>query len=40
MTQAPKKVVEAGGSARDVKQLASHSSLSMTQCDIEGDSDA
>jgi integrase/recombinase XerD len=40
ITRAAKKVVEAGGSLRDVQQLAGHSSLSMTQRYIEGDSDA
>jgi integrase/recombinase XerD len=33
-------VVEAGCRLRDVQQLAGHSSLSMTQRYIEGDSDA
>jgi integrase/recombinase XerD len=33
-------VVEAGGSLRDVQQLAGHASLSMTHRYIEGDSDA
>ncbi|MDH3605278.1 MAG: tyrosine-type recombinase/integrase [Candidatus Tectomicrobia bacterium] len=40
ITRAAKKVVEAGGSLRDVQQLAGHTSLSMTQRYIEGDSDA
>jgi integrase/recombinase XerD len=40
ITRAAKKVAEAGGSLRDVQQLAGHSSLSMTQRYIEGDSDA
>jgi integrase/recombinase XerC len=40
ITRATKKVVEAGGSLRDVQQLAGHASLSMTQHYIEGDSDA
>jgi integrase/recombinase XerC len=40
ITRAAKKVVEAGGSLRDVQQLAGHASLSMTQRYIEGDSDA
>ena len=40
ITRAAKKVVEAGGSLRDVQQLAGHASLSMTQRYIEGDTDA
>ncbi len=40
ITRAAKKVIEAGGSLRDVQQLAGHTSLSMTQRYIEGDSDA
>jgi integrase len=40
ITRAAKKVVEAGGSLRDVQQLAGHSSLSTTQRYIEGDSEA
>jgi integrase/recombinase XerC len=40
ITRAAKKVVEAGGSLRDVQQLAGHASLSMTQRYIEGDSEA
>jgi integrase/recombinase XerD len=33
-------VSEAGGSLRDVQQLAGHASLAMTQRYIEGDTDA
>jgi integrase len=40
ITRAAKKVSEAGGSLRDVQQLAGHASLSMTQRYIEGDTDA
>ncbi|TCL01196.1 integrase/recombinase XerD [Shimia isoporae] len=40
ISNAAKKVVQAGGSLRDVQELAGHSSLSMTQRYIEGDTDA
>jgi len=40
ITRAARKVSEAGGSLRDVQQLAGHSSLATTQRYIEGDSDA
>ena len=40
ITRAAKKIIEAGGSLRDVQQLAGHTSLSMTQRYIEGDTDA
>lgn len=40
ITRAARKIVEAGGSLRDVQQLAGHASLSMTQVYIEGSSDA
>ncbi len=40
ITRAARKITEAGGSLRDVQQLAGHSSLAMTQRYIEGDSDA
>lgn len=40
VTRAAKKVVEAGGSLRDVQQLAGHASLQTTQRYIEGDSEA
>lgn len=40
ITRAARKIVEAGGSLRDVQQLAGHASLSTTQGYIEGDNDA
>ena len=40
ITNAAKKVFEAGGSLRDVQQLAGHKSLAMTQRYIEGDVEA
>jgi integrase/recombinase XerD len=40
ITRLAHKIVAAGGSLRDVQQLAGHSSLSMTQVYIEGNSDA
>jgi integrase/recombinase XerD len=40
ITRAARKASEAGGSLRDVQQLAGHASLGMTQRYIEGDSDA
>jgi site-specific recombinase XerC len=40
ITNAPKKIVEAGGSLRDVQELAGHASLGTTQRYIEGDSAA
>ena len=40
ITRAARKASEAGGSLRDVQQLAGHASLAMTQRYIEGDSDA
>ena len=39
ITRAARKVSEVGGSLRDVQQLAGHTSLTMTQRYIEGDSD-
>ena len=40
ITRAARKVSEAGGSLRDVQQLAGHASLAMTQSYIEGDTEA
>jgi integrase/recombinase XerC len=40
ITKAAKQAVEAGGSLRDVQQLAGHSSLATTQRYIEGDTEA
>jgi integrase len=40
VTSLAKRAVEAGGSLRDVQQLAGHSSLSMTQSYIEGNNEA
>jgi integrase/recombinase XerC len=40
ITNAAKKIVEAGGSLRDVQELAGHASLGTTQRYIEGDSAA
>jgi integrase/recombinase XerC len=40
VTKAAKKCVEAGGSLRDVQQLAGHSSLAITQRYIEGSTEA
>lgn len=40
ITRAARKITEAGGSLRDVQQLAGHTSLATTQRYIEGDSDA
>jgi len=40
ITRAARKIVEAGGSLRDVQQLAGHASLATTQRYIEGDTDA
>jgi integrase/recombinase XerD len=38
ITNAARKIVEAGGSLRDVQELAGHASLGTTQRYIEGDS--
>jgi integrase/recombinase XerC len=40
VTNAARKIIEAGGSLRDVQQLAGHASLQMTQSYIEGDCEA
>jgi integrase/recombinase XerD len=40
ITSLAKKIVEAGGSLRDVQELAGHSSLAATQKYIQGDSAA
>lgn len=40
ITAAARKIVEAGGSLRDVQELAGHASLATTQRYIEGDSQA
>jgi integrase len=40
ITMAARKVIEAGGSLRDVQQLAGHSALSTTQGYIEGSTQA
>lgn len=40
VTNAAKRIIEVGGSLRDVQQLAGHTSLQRTQSYIEGDSDA
>jgi integrase/recombinase XerD len=40
VTRTAKKIVEAGGSLRDIQELAGHASLATTQRYIQGDSDA
>ena len=40
VTNAAKYIIQAGGSLRDVQQLAGHASLQMTQSYIEGDNEA
>jgi integrase/recombinase XerD len=40
ITSLAKKIVEAGGSLRDVQELAGHTSLATTQKYIQGDSAA
>ncbi|MBL0941296.1 MAG: site-specific integrase [Alphaproteobacteria bacterium] len=40
VTNAARRIIEVGGSLRDVQQLAGHTSLQMTQSYIEGDSEA
>ena len=40
VTSAAKLIIQAGGSLRDVQQLAGHTSMQMTQSYIDGDSEA
>ena len=40
ITQAARKIVPAGGSLRDVQELAGHASLQTTQGYIQGDREA
>jgi integrase/recombinase XerD len=40
ITSLAKKIVEAGGSLRDVQELAGHSSLAITHRYVEGDAAA
>jgi len=40
ITRAAKKIIEAGGSLRDVQELAGHASLATTQRYIQGDTEA
>ncbi len=40
ITRAARRIVEAGGSLRDIQQLAGHANLGTTQRYIEGSSDA
>jgi integrase len=40
VTRCAKKIIEAGGSLRDVQELAGHASLSTTQRYIQGDTSA
>jgi integrase/recombinase XerC len=40
ITRAARKIIEAGGSLRDVQELAGHASLATTQRYIAGDTDA
>ena len=40
MTRAARTVSQFGRSLRDVQELAGHTSLAMTQRDIEGDTEA
>ena len=40
VTRCAKKIIEAGGSLRDVQELAGHSSLATTQRYIQGDTEA
>jgi integrase len=40
VTRCAKNIIAAGGSLRDVQELAGHSSLSTTQSYVQGDTDA
>jgi integrase len=40
ITQAARKIIQCGGSLRDVQELAGHASLPTTQRYIAGDSEA
>jgi integrase len=40
ITRAARKIIEAGGSLRDVQELAGHASLATTQRYIQGDTEA
>jgi integrase/recombinase XerC len=40
ITRTARKVSQVGGSLRDVQDLTGHTSLAMTQRDIEGDTEA
>ena len=40
ITRAARKIVEAGGSLRDVQELAGHTSLATTQLYMQGTADA
>lgn len=40
ITMGSRKIIEAGGSLRDIQQLAGHKSLTTTQAYIEGDNEA
>ena len=40
ITQAARKIIQCGGSLRDVQELAGHASLATTQRYIQGDTEA
>jgi site-specific recombinase XerC len=40
ITQAARKIIQCGGSLRDVQELAGHASLATTQRYIAGDAEA
>jgi integrase/recombinase XerD len=40
ITQAARKIIQCGGSLRDVQELAGHASLATTQSYIAGDAEA